>query len=118
MCICVCIYIYMCICICLHIQARTQVSSRIREVETVTELLDKMDREYRDLQVVFNKQICVYTQNVLFACSECVYMRCKFIRTDKMTNGIVDVQVFLYVYPQAMCTHVYIHTCICMYVHA
>jgi len=78
---CVYLYIYVCICISLHIQARTQVSSRIREVETVTELLDKMDREYRDLQVVFYKQICVYTQHVLFTCSECVYVRYKNIRT-------------------------------------
>ena len=37
---------------------------------------------------------------------------------DKTTDGIVDVQVFLYIYPHAMCIHVYIHTCIRMYVHA
>lgn len=37
-------------------QARASLSSRAREVETVTELLDKMDREYRDLQVKFLEQ--------------------------------------------------------------
>lgn len=37
-------------------QARASLSSRAREVETVTELLEKMDREYRDLQGKYLEQ--------------------------------------------------------------
>ena len=32
---------------------QTSLSSRVKELETMTELLDKMDREYRDLQSKF-----------------------------------------------------------------